>query len=140
MRGIRRLSLGSWLLPLLKAGVIIRPPRRNGKAMSSEATSSPEIQTALRGRRLESWKEIAVHLGRDVTTVRRWEKREGLPVYRLQHSKLGSVYAYTSELDAWRDRRALAGETDAPNKITTDRLRVPGARSWLAFGGLAVLA
>jgi len=108
--------------------------------MSTEVTSSLKTQSNSRGRRLESWKEIAAHLARDVTTVRRWEKREGLPVYRLQHSKLGSVYAYTSELDAWRDKRALAGETHAPNKMTTDRLGVLAPRRWLAFGGLAVLA
>src|SRR5438309_10240184 len=59
-----------------------------------------------RGRRLESWKEIAAYVGRDVTTVRRWEKRRRRPVYRLHHSKLGSVYAYTTELDAWRRERA----------------------------------
>jgi TolB-like protein/Flp pilus assembly protein TadD len=40
--------------------------------------------------------------------VRRWEKREGLPVYRLQHQKLGSIYAYTGELDAWRNKQAAA--------------------------------
>src|SRR4051812_14324382 len=51
--------------------------------------------------RLESWKEIARYLGKDVRTVQRWEKREDLPVHRLQHEKLGSVYAYKSELDAW---------------------------------------
>jgi len=108
--------------------------------MSSEATSSPEIQTALRGRRLESWKEIAVHLGRDVTTVRRWEKREGLPVYRLQHSKLGSVYAYTSELDAWRDRRALAGTTDAPDAQSNQQpARIRPVHRWLLVGGVAVI-
>ena len=74
--------------------------------MSVQATSSPRMSADARGRRLESWKEIAAYLGRDVTTVRRWEKREGLPVYRLLHSRLGSVYAYTLELDAWRDERA----------------------------------
>ena len=26
--------------------------------------------------RLDSWKQIAAHLSRDVTTVQRWEKRE----------------------------------------------------------------
>ena len=52
--------------------------------------------------RLESWKEIATHLGRDVRTVQRWEKSEGLPVHRHQHDKLGSVYAFGPELDAWR--------------------------------------
>ena len=30
--------------------------------------------------RLDSWKEIAAYLTRDVTTVQRWEKREGMPV------------------------------------------------------------
>lgn len=54
--------------------------------------------------RLDSWKEIAAYLKRDVTTVQRWEKKEGLPVHRLVHDSLGSVYAYRSELDAWRTR------------------------------------
>jgi len=73
--------------------------------MSVQVTSSPSTGADARGRRLESWKEIASYLGRDVTTVRRWEKREGLPVYRLQHSRLGSLYAYTAELDTWRNER-----------------------------------
>src|SRR5713101_7614046 len=47
--------------------------------------------------------------------MRRWEKREGLPVHRLHHSKLGSVYAYTKELDAWRDERAPTDARDAPD-------------------------
>lgn len=108
--------------------------------MSAEVTSSPKTQPASRGRRLESWKEIAAHLGRDVTTVQRWEKREGLPVYRLQHSKLGSVYAYTSELDAWRDKQALAGATDAPDaEASRQPTRIRRARRWLFVGGVAVV-
>lgn len=43
--------------------------------------------------RLDSWKEIAVYLDRDVTTVQRWEKREGMPVHRHLHDRMGSVYA-----------------------------------------------
>src|ERR1700761_5344446 len=50
---------------------------------------------------LDSWKEIASYLKRDVTTVQRWEKREGMPVHRHLHDKGGSVYALTEELDAW---------------------------------------
>ena len=83
--------------------------------MSVQATSTPTIGTEGQGRRLESWKEIAAYLGRDVTTVRRWEKREGLPVHRLHHSKLGTVYAYTKELDAWRNERVPAAATDGPD-------------------------
>jgi TolB-like protein/Tfp pilus assembly protein PilF len=76
--------------------------------MSLGVTSGPRTTVDPQGRRLESWKEIASYLGRDITTVRRWEKREGLPVHRLHHSRLGSVYAYTAELDAWRRERAPA--------------------------------
>ena len=61
--------------------------------------------TSQSGRRLDSWKEIAAYLNRDVTTVRRWERREGLPVHRHQHSALGSVYAFTNEIDAWQSGR-----------------------------------
>jgi Tol biopolymer transport system component len=57
--------------------------------------------------RLESWKAIAAYLKRDVTTVQRWERREGMPVHRHVHDKQGSVYAFRSELDAWvHGRRA----------------------------------
>ena len=98
--------------------------------MSIGGTSSPRMDGGAQGRRLESWKEIAAYLGRDVTTVRRWERREGLPVHRLLHLKLGSVYAYTTELDAWRDERAPA--TDAP-----DSRQVPGVVRWGVHGRTA---
>jgi TolB-like protein/Tfp pilus assembly protein PilF len=63
---------------------------------------------------LDSWKEIASYLRRGVRTVKRWEKEEGLPVHRHQHQRLGSVYAYKSEVDAWRQRRVqpLAATND----------------------------
>ena len=55
--------------------------------------------------RLNSWKEIAAHLDREVRTVQRWEKREGLPVWRHFHSKASSVYAFKNEVDAWLHSR-----------------------------------
>src|SRR5262252_8742229 len=55
--------------------------------------------------RLESWKAIAAYLGRDVSTVRRWEKTEALPVHRHLHAARGSAYAYKSELDRWFESR-----------------------------------
>jgi len=82
--------------------------------MSIEVASTPKADADSRGRRLESWKEIAAYLARDVTTVRRWEKAEGLPVHRHVHHKLGSIYAYTTELDAWRYKRTPLAATDAP--------------------------
>jgi TolB-like protein/Tfp pilus assembly protein PilF len=57
-------------------------------------------------RRLESWGEIASYLHRSVSTVQRWEKQEGLPVRRIAHSKLGSVYATMEALDGWVERRS----------------------------------
>jgi Tol biopolymer transport system component len=68
-------------------------------------------------RRLDAWKEIASYLGRDVTTVRRWEKREGLPVHRHLHRKLGSVYAYSDEIDAWWRRRSEPQAQPAPHQV-----------------------
>jgi hypothetical protein len=63
-------------------------------------------------RRLDSWKAIADYLGRDVGTVRRWEKAQGLPVRRVPGGRGRSVFAFTEEIDAWlRDseaRRATA--------------------------------
>jgi TolB-like protein/Tfp pilus assembly protein PilF len=109
--------------------------------MSVEAVSTPNTHPDPRGRRLESWKEIAAYLGRDVTTVRRWERREGLPVYRMLHSKLGSVYAYTTELDAWRDGRAGAA-TDVAHADPVLEIARHGLRAhrWLVVCGVAMLA
>jgi len=111
--------------------------------MSVGRISRPNTAPDSRGRRLESWKEIAAYLGRDVTTVRRWERREGLPVSRILHSKIGSVYAYTTELDAWRDSRAPAAATDVADvhpvpEIAAQRIRV--ARRWFVVSGVAILA
>lgn len=63
--------------------------------------------------RLGSWKDIATYLTRDVSTVQRWEKREGMPVHRHLHDKLGSVYAFRWELDVWSQSRNLRREDDA---------------------------
>ena len=68
--------------------------------------------------RLDSWKEIANYLDRKVRTVNLWEKTEGLPVHRHQHSKRGTVYALKSEIDAWQERR-LAPEL---NRLTKRRI------------------
>ncbi len=62
--------------------------------------------------RLDSWKEIAAYLKRDVTTVQRWEKREGMPVHRHVHDRLGTVYAFRGDLDAWARSRNLRGPLD----------------------------
>jgi TRAP transporter TAXI family solute receptor len=71
--------------------------------------------------RLDSWKEIAAYLKRDVATVRRWEKREDLPVHRHHHEKLGSVYGYSSELDAWAEGRRQRAEQRQGQRLGRQR-------------------
>ncbi|MDP2389987.1 MAG: hypothetical protein Q8N52_06630, partial [Acidobacteriota bacterium] len=53
------------------------------------------------GDRLDSWKAIADYLGRDIGTVRRWERLQGLPVRRVPGGRGSSVFAYASEIDDW---------------------------------------
>lgn len=74
-----------------------------------------------RADRLDSWKDIAGYLQRDVSTVQRWEKREGMPVHRHVHEKQGSVYAYRSELDGWWRSRGpgLAQREPEPDASTS---------------------
>jgi|HubBroStandDraft_1064217.scaffolds.fasta_scaffold01053_6 TolB-like protein/Flp pilus assembly protein TadD len=99
--------------------------------------------------RLDSWKEIAAYLNRDVTTVQRWEKREGMPVHRHVHDKRGSVYALTPELDAWlqsrrprldEEEREAAAQTPVDTEGDHRRPAIPPARLWLALAGVAMLA
>ena len=72
----------------------------------SSSTTSPSSARPPEDR-LDSWKEIAAYLNRDVTTVQRWEKREGMPVHRHLHDKMGSVYVSRAELDAWARSRKI---------------------------------
>ncbi|MGA9511159.1 MAG: tetratricopeptide repeat protein [Candidatus Sulfotelmatobacter sp.] len=95
--------------------------------------------------RLDSWKEIALYLHRDVTTVQRWEKQEGMPVHRHLHHKRGSVYALGSELDAWRQSRKLrldevqAPAQEAPADLDGQQTTVPGGRRWFVLSAAVVI-
>ena len=51
--------------------------------------------------RFDSWKEIAVYLGRDIRTVRRWEHERALPVHRIPGGGRRAVYAFRDEIDSW---------------------------------------
>jgi tetratricopeptide (TPR) repeat protein len=67
---------------------------------------------------------VAAYLGREVRTVQRWERREGLPVHRHHHERSGTIYAYRSELDAW-----LAGRRRPPGAPEPALAAEAGARS-----------
>ena len=84
--------------------------------------------------RLDSWKEIAAYLNRDVTTVQRWEKREGMPVHRHQHDRIGSVYAFRVELDAWNRSRNLPPAQEAQSNAALPNLAAsPRPAIWKSF-------
>jgi hypothetical protein len=76
--------------------------------------------------RLDSWKQIAVYLEREVRTVQRWGKREGLPVHRQFHVKSGTVYAFKHEVDAWLKSRSRAASAPPPERRYLNRFA-----SWL---------
>jgi hypothetical protein len=59
-------------------------------------------------RVLERWKAIASYLGRTEKTCRRWEHELGLPIHRLEDSPKAQVFAYTDELDRWKEEMLQA--------------------------------
>ena len=99
---------------------------------TSSSTKPPED-------RLDSWKEIAAYLNRDVTTVQRWEKREGMPVHRHLHDSVGSVYASRRELDNWvssrksRETPESASDVTSPNQPVTPVTGTDVSQSRLKF-------
>jgi len=92
----------------------------------SPGTSPPAERSEVR---LDSWKEIAAYLNRDVTTVQRWEKREGMPVYRHQHDRMGSVYAFRSELDAWALSRNISAGLENGKSASSLETPAPSPRT-----------
>ncbi len=80
--------------------------------------------------RLHSWKEIAVFLGHGVRTVQRWELDRALPVHRTPGGKLGSVFAFRSELAQWmtgagRDAAEHEAFDGGPGVFLSDPLSIP---------------
>jgi TolB-like protein len=67
--------------------------------VSSDRLGQP--QGCVVRERLDSWKDIADYLCRDVRTVQRWERDRSLPVHRLPGGRKPRIYALRSELDLW---------------------------------------
>lgn len=70
--------------------------------------------------RIDGWKSIAAHFGRERSTVIRWASERGMPVYRIPGPGRGSVYALSEELDAWleadRQQEAAAPDPATPTQ------------------------
>jgi Tol biopolymer transport system component len=89
-------------------------------------------------KRLESWKEIAAYLNREVRTARRWEKERGLPVYRIPGKRSG-VYALAPEIDAWLKTKAPNPNGSSGDEVVeaTAVPPRPGSRRLMAWMGVA---
>ena len=98
------------------------------------------------GEVLDSWKEIAAYLGRDVSTAQRWEHNRGLPVRRIQGGRRGAVYALKSELDDWKFHPGTCmdeedGEPASPKASPGSQEAVHGWLTWHRMAtALAVVA
>ena len=115
----------------------------------------PEQPTAT--DRLDSWKEIASYVGRDVRTVIRWEQRGGLPIHRVPVGQRQAVFAYRHEIDTWLKHgpevangnvvniefRAEQEESvevlDVSPPVVHRRLETRTYRASLTAGGIALL-
>jgi Tol biopolymer transport system component len=85
-----------------------------------ERPGAPEVSpqtTPERGSRLDSWKEIAAYLNRDLRTLQRWEKTANLPIRRLNKPGMRAVFAYTADLDEWLRQQS----PDPPDAQPRDR-------------------
>lgn len=71
--------------------------------------------------RLDSWKEIASYLRREVRTVQLWEKNEGLPVHRHFHKQLGSVYAFRTEIERWMEQVSCRDRKSSEERPRTEK-------------------
>ena len=100
-----------------------------------------------KGKYLDSWKDIAAYLGRNIRTCRNWERDLGLPVHRLDDSPKSHVFAYTDEIDAWREMKGRLSENEengGDGKEAANRpmppQTVPIRRSVRAWAVAALLA
>jgi len=107
--------------------------------MSDDSHVAPNAEPPSPDDRLESWKDIAAYLRRDVRTVQRWEQHDGLPVHRHQRAHRPIPYAYKSELDAWWTGRSDANGSAAV-ETSTSAPPVPRRRVVIAIAALLVAA
>jgi tetratricopeptide (TPR) repeat protein len=95
---------------------------------SAYADEPPSMRLGAGPDRLDSWKEIASYLKREVRTVQMWEKKEGLPVHRHFHTYLGTVFAFRSEIEEWGKKQA-AKQLNAVPKSGADTAELPQSSS-----------
>jgi hypothetical protein len=79
------------------------------ESMGKPPTSEPE-------RQLDTWQEIASYLGVSVRAAQYFEQQAHLPIRRRLGQK-GRVFAYVSELDAWKTELSIADGAATPSDL-----------------------
>ena len=75
--------------------------KKRHSTLAASKLSMIDDEMAVNEQMLNSWKEVAVYLGRGVRTVQRWEIDLGLPVRRPRGKPRSAVIALKAELDSW---------------------------------------
>jgi hypothetical protein len=84
-------------------------------------------------KKLESWEQIAGHLGVNKRTAQIWDKNNSLPVHR---SPTGRVFAYEEELDEWQANREIPPSIEptaraaASEPASLPAPQLPATRPW----------
>jgi len=88
-------------------------------------------------KELNSWQDVASHLGVSVRTAQKWEKTLGLPIRRMPGPR-GRIVADPAELDRWKLQAAVPSVklTETASRSKARLLIFPG----LVIGTLAFLA
>lgn len=104
MRELRAYSCGS------NGHILILPAKGNGllQTAGKKHASVPSLEA----RVLNSWKEIAAHIGRGVRTVQRWEQQLSLPIHRPRGRNRSPVLAFPGELDEWLQQTPIHAPTN----------------------------
>jgi hypothetical protein len=95
--------------------------------LTVEALADSTGQREQRGS-LQTWKEIAEHLGVSVRTAQLWEKERGLPVRRMEGVR-PQVRALTQDLEVWWLSQQRPGQTIQPIDVANS-LRVEWDEIW----------
>lgn len=93
----------------LNASLTVATANRETPNLAS-TNAGPVRQSAT----LTGWKEIGNFVGRGVRTVQRWQTELELPVHRVRNSPRSPVFAFTSELDWWMQKRAMSNASTHP--------------------------
>jgi tetratricopeptide (TPR) repeat protein len=98
------------------------------------------LATARQAERLDGWKSIAAYLKRDRTTVIRWTRERGLPVYRLPGGRTATVFALKHELDRWAGMPEVRSEPVPAPPAAIEAPAAARSRRWIAALAVAAMA